>query len=88
MGVDISTYRAQIGTFVNFSELKSVRHSVIYNENYCCAKFHFGFAVFFVSLMLIFDVELNPGPTRKHCTASDIYQALLIVTRSFQMIIG
>ena len=75
MGVDLSTYCARIGTFVNCGVFKSVQHGVILHENCSSAKFHIGLAVYFVSLLLICGaVELNSGPTRKRCTACGIYQ--------------
>ena len=75
MGVDISTYLARIGMFVNFGVPKSVGQDVFSNKNCFCAKFYNGAAVFFVSLLLICgDVESNPGPTTKRCFACGIYQ--------------
>ena len=52
MGVDLSTYYARTGTFVNCGVFKSVQHGVILNENCSAAKFHIGLAVFFVLLLL------------------------------------
>ena len=44
MGVDLSTHRGRIGTFVNCGVFKSVQHGVILNENCSSAKFRIGLA--------------------------------------------
>ena len=72
MGVDLCTYRARIGTLVNFGMPKFVRNDIVVSKS---RQFRISSAIFFLSLLLLCgDVESNLGPSRKRCAACGIYQ--------------